>query len=127
VEAAATETAAMAATTATDGPAERSRPRPGGRDASGPRGRSASGPDRLTVLLLSVAAFLLVLALLASQLRSSTAIVPAHRVVVLRRIYETRVIESGPGASGAGGTSVSQSVSNSGPAAAPAAVSTRSS
>jgi hypothetical protein len=116
----------MVATTATDAPTERARPRPGGRDASGLRRRSASGPDRLTVMLLSLAAFLLVLALLATQLRSSTSLVAPHRVVVLRRIYETRVIESGPGASAAGGTSVTQSVSNSG-SAAPAAVSTRSS
>jgi len=79
------------------------------------------------VLLLSIAAFLLVLALLASQLAQSTAVLAPHPVVVLRRIYETRVIESGPDSSAAGATSVTQSVSNSGSAAAPAAATTRSS
>ena len=64
-------------------------------------------------MLMTLAGFLLVLALLASQLRP-TAPAPRRPVVVLRRVYETRVIETIPGGSGRGGTSVSQSVSSSG-------------
>lgn len=73
---------------------------------------SADGPDRLTVMMLAVAAFLVVLALLASQFQASAAPVKP-RVIVMRRVYQTRVIEtiSGPGR---GGPPVSQSVSSSG-------------
>ena len=111
---------AMAATTATERTAEGARPRPGG--------RRASGPDRLTVLLLTIAAFLLVLALLARELEASESPAARHPVVVLRKVYETRYVETLPaGGRGAGGTSVTQSVSNSASAAAPAAPTTRSS
>ncbi len=91
-------------------------------------GRSASGPDRFTVWLLSCAAFLVVLALLAGELRGPAPRTAHKPVVVLRRVYETRVIETvrGPAGGGGGGTSVSQSVSSSG-SAAPAPVSTRTS
>lgn len=63
-------------------------------------------------MLLGLAAFLAVLALLASQLRASSTQGYTARATVLRRVYLTKVIESipGPGA----GTSVSQSVSSSG-------------
>jgi len=74
---------------------------------SGKRPHGA-GPDGVTVTLLTVAAFLATLALLASQMRASPAR-PAHRVVVVRRVYETRVVETVVG--GAGGSSVTQSVS----------------
>jgi len=93
--------------------------------------RKRFGPDRLTVALLTVSAFLLVLAMLATQLRAAP--VPArHRVVLIRRIYETRVVQTqgGQGAAGAagaaGGNSVTQSVSSSGAATA-AAPTTRAS
>ncbi len=92
------------------------------------RGRSAasSGPDRGSVLLFSLAAFLVVLALLGSQLRASAAPAPRHRVVVIRRIYRTTIIETVAGSGS--GTSVSQSVSSSGSSqASPAAPTTRSS
>lgn len=72
--------------------------------------------------MFSFAAFLLVLALLGSQMRSSEP-VHAHRTAaVLRRIYKTTVVERVvPAASSVrGGTSVSQSVSGS--SAAPTAV-----
>jgi hypothetical protein len=113
------ETTAMA--TATERTSAIARPRPGG--------RRASGPDRLTVVLVSIAAFLLVLALLADQLRSSSTPLARRPVIVLRRVYETRIVETARGfsAAGAGGTSVTQSVSSSGSAAAPAAPTTRSS
>jgi len=77
--------------------------------------RRASGPDRVTVALLAVAGFLAVLALLAWQMSSSAANAGGRPAIVLRRVYETTVIETirGPG-SGAGGSSVTQSVSSSG-------------
>ncbi len=80
-------------------------------------------------MLLTLAAFLLVLALLASQLRPPGASAARHPVIVLRRVYQTTVVETVPGPSGAGanGTSVTQSVSNSGSAGAPAAPTTRAS
>ena len=77
------------------------------------RRRRSVGPDRLTVVLLSVAAFLVVLALLAGQLRSAGAHSATRPVRVLRRVYETTVVETVVGASG-GGSSVTQSVSSSG-------------
>jgi len=46
-----------------------------------------------------------------------------HRMVVLRRVYETRVIETVVGAAGVAG-SVTQSVSSSGSAAGVAAAAT---
>ncbi len=110
----------MAMAAATEQAAEIGRPRPGR--------RAASGPDRLTVLLLTIAAFLAVLALLAGQLRVSSAGGPPHPVVVLRKVYETRVVETVRGKGGAaGGTSVTQSVSSSGSAAPASAPTTRSS
>jgi hypothetical protein len=78
------------------------------------RGRRAvrSGPDRATVVLFSLAAFLVVLAMLASQLRVTAAPAQQRRVLVIRRIYRTTIVETviGPGR----GTSMSQSISSSG-------------
>ena len=79
-----------------------------------PRPRRSAGPDRITIYLLSLGAFLAVLALMAWQLRSAPT-PPARPVVVLRRVYETRVVETVVGAAkGSGG--VTQSVSSSGTA-----------
>jgi hypothetical protein len=82
-----------------------------------PARRSAPvGPDRLSVVLCTLAAFLGVLALLAWQFRVTSG-GPTRHVVLVRKVYETRVVQTVPGA---GGSSVSQSVSSSGSAGAPA-------
>ena len=87
-----------------------SRPAPrAGRSHRG-TARGADGPDRLTVALLSLAAFLTVLALLAGQFASAAAPRP-HRVVLVRTLYRTKVIETIAG--GSGQTSVSRSVTGS--------------
>ncbi len=70
-------------------------------------------------MLLSVAAFLVVLALLASQFQAAAA-APKPRVMVMRRVYQTRVIETVVGAARSG-PSVTQSVSSSGAPSASAA------
>jgi hypothetical protein len=75
------------------------------------RASRRSAPDRTTVALLSAAAFLSVLALLAWQLRSTGAI-RSRPIIVLRRIYVTRIVETVPGAEH-GGSTVTQSVSGS--------------
>jgi hypothetical protein len=75
------------------------------------------------VALVSLTAFLLVLALLGTQLGHAAGGHAPHRALLLRRIYRTTVVErilpagSGP----RDGTSVSQSSSTSGAEAAPAA------
>lgn len=74
--------------------------------------RTAAGPDRISVFLFTLGAFLVVLALLAWQLRASAATPARHHVVLVRRIYETTVIETIRGSGS--GTSVSQSVASSG-------------
>ena len=86
-------------------------PEPGGTRRRLPGG----GPDRLSVGLFSVAAFLLIFALLGSQLGGAAASHPASHAVLIRRIYRTTVVESVPpsargGASG--GASVTQSASS---------------
>jgi hypothetical protein len=82
--------------------------------------------DRFTVVVLAIAAVLAVLALLAWQMRS-TAAAQTHPIVLLRRVYQTRVIETVVGGP-RGGASVSQSVSSSGTGSAlPAAPVTSSS
>jgi hypothetical protein len=105
------ETAVMATARET----ERAPARADGR-GSVRRGRPASGPDRLTVGLLTLAGFLVVLSLLASQLRVTAKPAAARHVLVTRRIYQTTVLETVPAPSGAagGGSSVTQSVSSSG-------------
>lgn len=91
--------------------------------------------DRVTIGLFSLAGFLLVLALLGSQLGVARHAAPVrpHEVLV-RRIYRTTVIErvprsaTGGSAGGGGGATVSQSVSGSTSIpAAPAAPVTRTS
>ena len=79
---------------------------------TGRRRPPGSGPDRVSVVLVSLAAFLVVLALLAGQLRASPPRVSKQPVIVLRRVYQTTVVETVPGPGS--GTSVSQSVSSSG-------------
>ncbi len=101
----------MATAAETDGS-----PQPRAGRGSGRRGRPASGPDRLTVGLLTLAAFLVVLSLLASQLRPAFRTGPVRHVLVTRRIYRTTtVVESRtPSGTTPGDASVSQSVSSSG-------------
>jgi len=71
--------------------------------------------DRLTIAMGSLAAFLVVLALLATQLGHATPTHPSARAVLVRRIYETTVVERVPAASAARSTSsVTQSVSAAG-------------
>lgn len=77
-----------------------------------PKASLPAGPDRLTVVMFTLAAFLGVLALLSWQSRAAPS-VRIHSPVVLRRVYETRVIETLVGSPG-GGASVTQSVSSSG-------------
>ncbi len=94
--------------------------------------RAGTGPDRLTVVLVALAGFLAVLALLAWQLPASAAHTSVRPVIVLRRVYRTTIVETIARASdsnrGAGATAVTQSVSSSGSANAPApAPTTRSS
>ena len=95
---------------------------PGARRAGG--GRAATGVDRVTVWLFSLTAFLLVLASLATQLPADTD--HAKRpIVVVRKIYETTVVETVAGGSGATtGPSVTQSVSSSGSSQSAAAAPT---
>ncbi len=90
-----------------------------------PRRAASAGPDRITVMLLTLTVFLVILAVLAWQVRSAPAR-PARRMVVVRRVYETRVVETVIGAAG-GTSSVTQSVSSSGSASALAAPTTRTS
>ncbi len=78
-----------------------------------------AGPDRLTVMLLTLASFLAVLALLAWQLRTSAA-VPMNAANVVRRVYQTTIVETVVGPSQRNGSSVTQSVSSSGSSSAPA-------
>ena len=91
------------------------------------RRRARRGPDRVTVALLTLAAFLLVLAVLAGRLRAAPAAAPVRHVVVLRRIYRTTIIDDSRSDS-AGESSSSVSVSTSGGGSAtPAAPATRTS
>ena len=90
------------------------------------RRRGSGGPDRLTVMLFTIAGFLVVLALLAHQLPAANY-GGSRPVSVLRKIYRTTVIETIVGGSEPGGTSVSQSVSSSGSAATAAAPTTHTS
>ena len=79
------------------------------------RARRPGGADRLTVALLSVAAFLAVLALLGAEVRASATHGGAGHVVLVRRVYRTTVVETVVGGSGrGGGPAVTQSVSSSG-------------
>lgn len=75
------------------------------------RRRPAAGPDRLSVVFFTLAAFFAVLALMAWQLHPTGTSV-RRTLVTVRRVYETRVVETivpTPGRS-----TSSQSVSSSG-------------
>ena len=87
-----------------------------------PRRATAAGADGVTVTLLTLAAFLAIFALLAWQVRSAPA-QSRHRVIVLRRVYETRVVETVIGAA-RGGSTVTQSTSSSAPASSVSAAPT---
>jgi hypothetical protein len=92
------------------------------------RQRARRGPDRLTVALLTLTAFLLVLAVLAGRLRAAPAAAPTRHVVVLRRIYRTTIIDDSRSAgAGESSSSVSVSTSGGGGGATPAAPATRTS
>jgi hypothetical protein len=82
--------------------------------------------DRWTVVLLSIAAFFIVLALLARALPAASH-VGSGPSPVLRKIYRTTVVETIAGGGGAGRTSVTQAVSGSVPSSTPAAATTRTS
>jgi hypothetical protein len=102
--------------------------RGGRRSARGRLRAPAAGPDRASVILLSLAAVLAVLALLAWELRSAPPRSARRAEVVLRRVYQTTVVETIVGSRSAAGTSVLQSVSSSGSGYSPvAAPTTRSS
>ncbi len=73
--------------------------------------------DRLTVGLLALAAVLAVLAFLSWEMKASASSSRARPVVVMRRVYETRVIETIVGGSHAS-TSVSGTVASSAPVSA---------
>jgi hypothetical protein len=79
-----------------------------------PSMRQQRAPDRLTVMLFAIAAFLAVLAVLTAQLRTAPT---RPRVIVVRRVYRTTVVETVLGQR-SGGTSVSRSTSSSGSAPA---------
>lgn len=82
--------------------------------------------DRLTIAMVSLAAFLIVLALLATQLSHAGPSRPSARAVLLRRIYETTVVERVPASSSARNTS-SVTQSSSGAVTATQAPTTRTS
>jgi hypothetical protein len=84
------------------------------------RPRPRRGPDRVTIALLTLAAFLVVLAVLAGRLRAAPTAAPVRHVVVLRRIYRTTVIDDNR-AGAAGSSSMSVSTSGAGAPSAGAA------
>jgi hypothetical protein len=94
--------------------------------AAPPRRRATAGPDGAAVILLGLAAVLAVLAILAWQFRATPSRTVTRPVVIVRRVYQTTVVETIRG--GGSRSSVSQSVSSSGSGAVPvAAPTTRSS
>jgi hypothetical protein len=83
--------------------------------------RSRGGPDRVTVVLLTLATFLAVFAILAARLQVTPgpAPAPSPRVVVLRRVYRTTIVDDGrPGRRGRAPT-VSVSTSGAAPTTPP--------
>ncbi len=79
----------------------------------------AAVTDRATVVLLTLAVFLVLLGVLAREAESGGNVVATRPVTVLRKIYETKVIETVPANSNVR-AGVSQSVSGSAaPIAAP--------
>ena len=83
------------------------------------RKATPAGLDRVSSALFATAAFLAVLAVLAWQLKLS-AHASTRSVILLRRVYLTRVIETVRGPS-RGAPAVTQSVSSSGSAPPPSA------
>lgn len=86
--------------------------------------------DRVSVALFSLAAFLVVLALLGSQLGQGAQRPPAHAAVLVRKIYRTTVLERVIGARakpGASQTSVSQSTAGTAGYTEPSPLATRTS
>jgi hypothetical protein len=71
--------------------------------------------DRVSVALFSLTAFLLVLALLGSQLDLGSRRAPAHAAVLVRKIYRTTVMERVIGASSRPGSSQTSVSSSAGP------------
>lgn len=96
------------------------------------RPRLASGPSVVTTVSVALAAFLVLLIVLATQLRNDPSAAglatQKPRVVVVRRIYETIVHERIIGASGkSGATTVSSSSAESASPLPAAPVATRTS
>ena len=87
-----------------------------------------TGPDRLSVALFSVTAFLLVLALLGTQLKAPRPAAAAPRPVIVRRVYVTTVVDKIPAGVRAPATrrTVTRTAAPA-PAPAPAPVVTRAS
>jgi hypothetical protein len=83
------------------------------------RRRPTAGPDRLTVVLLTLASVLAVLALLAWQLRTSVTVKTSPPKIV-RRVEQTTIVETVVGPSQLRGSSVSESVSSSSSSSIPA-------
>jgi hypothetical protein len=78
------------------------------------RQATTAGPDRLSSVLFVLAAFLAVLALLAWQLKLGAG-ATTRSVVLMRRVYATRIIETVRGPA-RGVPAVTQSTSSSGSA-----------
>ncbi len=76
---------------------------------------TAAVTDRLTVALIALTTFFVMLGFLAKEVESSSSGSAARPVTILRRVYETRVIETIPAGTNVrgGATSVTQSVSGS--------------
>lgn len=93
-----------------------------------PSRQMPGAPDRLTIGLFSLASFLVVLALLGSQIGSAASKKAPRRPVLLRRIYRTTVVERVIGSSSRGPSSSTSESQTLGPtSSAPAAVATRTS
>ena len=71
--------------------------------------------DRVSVALFSLTAFLLVLALLGSQLDQGSAGPPARAAVLVRKIYRTTVMERVIGANSRPGSNQTSVSSSAGP------------
>ena len=88
-----------------------------------------SGPDRISLGFFSLTAFLLVLALLGTQLQAPRPAAARPRPVIVRRVYVTTVVEKVPaGASAPSPRSTVTQSATPAPTSAPApAVVTRAS
>jgi hypothetical protein len=97
------------------GPSRREGATPARSASVGLARRAGSGPDRVSVLLFSLAAFLLVLALLGTQLAPTLSGGARRPALLVRRVYRTTVIERVIAGGAGGGASVSRSVSGANP------------